>query len=152
MTANPPTRAISLGCVQSHPDVHHAVSGFPPSPLRAVLQAVGALVQVLNASSVPGKEGAAVALRHLSCGRAGATLKAVKASKEEKDAQVRRNPWLVNGQHNRSRLLCISPDRIPKTIGLWLPLVGGAFVTADIVTCSQRRNAWHAAVRLQPCS
>ena len=52
-------------------------------------QAVGALVQVLNASSVPGKEGAAVALRHLSCGRAGATLKAVKPSKEEKDAQVR---------------------------------------------------------------
>jgi len=60
-------------------------------PLCAVTQAVGALVQVLNASSVPGKEGAAVALRHLSCGRAGATLKAVKPSKEEKDAQVRQH-------------------------------------------------------------
>jgi hypothetical protein len=54
----------------------------------AAPQAVGALVQVLNASSVPGKEGAAVALRHLSCGRTGATLKAVKPTKEEKDAQV----------------------------------------------------------------
>ena len=50
---------------------------------------MGALVQVLNASSVPGKEGAAVALRHLACGRTGATIKAVKPSKDEKDAQVR---------------------------------------------------------------